>query len=294
MKFFKSPTKTKLNKRKRALCFTLTLFVVFVLVTVWGNLTLSVENFEFESQKLESEQGFKIAHISDYHNTKIESLNKAVITSLNQQKPDAIFITGDLFDSRKTDIAKSISFVSQIVKIAPVYYVTGNHECNVSIADQSAFDDFIDDVKALGVVVLREDVATISLPNNQKINVYGIFDPLFYCSNSTQFTETTERLCSSFDINQNELNLLLAHQPEQIDKYAEFGFDYVYSGHAHGGQGRLFGVGLIAPDQGLFPKYTSGLYYNDNTTLVVSRGIGNSIAPVRIFCRPHLIYTIIK
>lgn len=294
MKSFKSLSNLKSDKRKRALCLTLTLFVVFVVVTIWGNFTLCVESFEFESQKLESVNGIKIAHISDYHNTKIKSLNKAVITSLNEQKPDAIFITGDLFDSRKTDISKSISFVSQIIKIAPVYYVTGNHECNVSIADQSAFDNFIDDLKAMGVVVLREDVTTINLSDNQKINVYGIFDPLFYCNNSTEFTKTTEQLCSSFVMDYTELNLLLAHQPEQINTYADFGFDIVYSGHAHGGQGRLFGVGLIAPDQGLFPKYSSGLYYAENTILVVSRGIGNSIAPVRVFCRPHLIYTTIK
>ena len=73
MKAFKTQTKANHKTRKRALCFTLTLFVVFVLVIVWGNLTLCVEGFELETQKLETENGFKIAHISDYHNTKISS-----------------------------------------------------------------------------------------------------------------------------------------------------------------------------------------------------------------------------
>ena len=294
MKATKNISAIKLNKRKRALCVILTLFVALTLVTIWGNLTVSIESFNLQTEKLELEKSFKIAHVSDYHNTKINSLRVTVIESLKKEKPNAIFITGDIFDSRKTDIAESVSFVSELVKIAPVYYVTGNHECNVSIDNQKAFDDFIADIKKLGVVVLREESSALELSDGQKINIHGIFDPLFYCSNSTEFTETTQEQCASLEVDERELNILLAHQPEQIAVYANHNFDFVYSGHAHGGQGRLFGVGLIAPDQGFFPKYTSGLYKEGNTTMVVSRGIGNSIVPVRIFCRPHLIYTTIK
>lgn len=279
---------------KRALCVILTLFVAFSIVTIWGNITLSVEIFNIETDKLNIKNGYKIAHISDYHNTHSNFLNDAVFSSLEEEKPDIIVLTGDLADCRKTDIDKSIDFVSRIIEFAPVYYVTGNHECNISIDSQSDFDNMIEDLKSLGVEVLRGDSSEITLPNKEKINVFGIDDPYFHCGSSSEVNIATDSLCSALEINIDEFNILLAHHPEQIEIYSQYGFDLVYSGHAHGGQGRLFGIGLIAPDQGLFPKYTSGLYEENETTLVVSRGIGNSIAPVRIFDRPNLIYTIIK
>lgn len=279
---------------KRALCVILTLFVAFSIVTVWGNITLSIEKFNIETEKLNIVNGFKIAHISDYHNTHSNFLNEAVLSSLKEEKPDVIFLTGDLVDCRKTDIEKGIDFVTKIIEIAPVYYVTGNHECNISIDSQSAFDNMIEDLEELGVEVLRGEKAVIELENGEEINLYGIDDPYFHCGSSSEVKQTTDLLCSAFDVDKNKLNILLAHHPEQLDIYSKYNFDLVYSGHAHGGQGRLFGIGLIAPDQGIFPEYTSGLYKENGTNLIVSRGIGNSIAPVRIFDRPHLIYTIIK
>lgn len=279
---------------KRAFCVILTLFVLFSIVTVWGNITLSVEKIGFETDKLNIENGYIIAHISDYHNTKNQFLTDAVLLSLKEEKPDIIVLTGDLVDCRKTDIEKGLDFVSEIIQIAPVYYVTGNHECNISIESQSDFDNMILDLKALGVTVLRNEQTQIKLSNGESFNIFGINDPYFHCEYANQVSQATEKLCYSFDIDKNEFNILLAHHPEQLDIYSQYGFDVVYSGHAHGGQGRLFGIGLIAPDQGFFPKYTSGLYEENETKLIVSRGIGNSIAPVRIFDRPHLIYTVIK
>ena len=278
---------------KRALCVILTLFIVFSIITVWGNLTLSVEKINIETEKLNIENGYKIAHISDYHNTHSNFLNEAVLSSLKEEKPDIIVLTGDLVDCRKTDIEKGIDFVSKIIEIAPVYYVTGNHECNISIDNQSAFDDMITDLESFGVKVLRGEASEIILPNKEKINVFGIDDPYFHCGSASEIKYATDSLCSFLEVNKKEFNILLAHHPEQIEIYSQYGFDLVYSGHAHGGQGRLFGLGFIAPDQGFFPKYTSGLYKENATTLIVSRGIGNSIAPVRIFDRSHLIYTIL-
>ena len=279
---------------KRALSVILTLFLAFAIVTVWGNVTLSVEKINIETDKIEIENGCKIAHISDYHNSKNNNLNKAVISSLKTEKPDIIVLTGDLVDHRKTDIQRGVDFVSDIIEIAPVYYVTGNHECNISIDSQSAFDNMIKDLKSLGVEVLRGEGTSITLPKDEKINIFGIDDPYFHCGSASEIKYTTDSLCSFLDVDKNEYNILLAHHPEQIEIYSHYGFDLVYSGHAHGGQGRLFGIGLIAPDQGFFPKYTSGIYEDNGTKLIVSRGIGNSIAPVRIFDRPHLIFTVIE
>ena len=295
---------------KRALCIILTLFVVFAIVTVWGNVTLSVDTFLFETDKVNVESGYKIAHVSDYHNTDNIFLNDAVFSSLEVEKPDAIVLTGDLIDSRKTDIEIAINFVSRLVEIAPVYYVTGNHECNVSIKSQSAFDNMIVDLKALGVVVLRNESIEIILQNNETINLFGINDPYFHCEYESEVGVTTDSLCSLFNVDKSEFNVLLAHHPEQLDiyqlhtnpkllcrkmKYTRLKAYCIFKGKKGSGNlTNIYNKALIAPDQGLFPEFTDGEYKSGDTTLIVSRGIGNSVIPLRVFCRPHLIYLEIK
>lgn len=278
----------KLLRRVIASC--LVFAVIFSLFLVYDNFSLEVEQIKIENSKTEALSGLKIAHISDYHNRKSELINSQIFKALTEQKPDIIFLTGDLIDRNKTDVDVALEFCRRLLSYAPVYYVTGNHECNVSIVDQELFDNMISSLEEMGVSVLRQSVERIVLDNGEKLNIYGIDDPYFHCSYSYEISETTNSLCESFTLNENEYNILLAHHPEQLPVYAEHGFDLVFSGHAHGGQGRIFNQGLIAPDQGFFPKYTGGVYKEGNTTLILSRGIGNSIAPVRIFNKSHIIF----
>ena len=186
MKKFTSFLKNNPKTVKRALCVILTLFVAFSIVTVWGNITLSIEKINIETDKLNIETGYKVAHVSDYHNTKNKYLNEAVLSSLKEEKPEIIVLTGDLVDCRKTDIEKGLDFVSRIIEIAPVYYVTGNHECNISIDSQSAFDNMIEDLKSLGVKVLRGEKSEIKLENGKKVNIFGINDPYFHCGSPSK------------------------------------------------------------------------------------------------------------
>ena len=286
--------KSFLFKRRELPRKILIAFVVcclfFSCFLVYDNFSLDVEKIQIEDAKSDKISGLKIAHVSDYHNRKSEITNKAIFKALDEVKPDLIFITGDLIDKSRTDIDTSLSFVSKLCDYASVYYVTGNHECNVSIEDQKAFDDMIKSLMDMGVFVLRQSSESITLPNGSKVNIHGIEDPYFHCSYSYEIGGASAMLCEDFKIDKNEYNILLAHHPEQLPVYAEYGFDLVFSGHAHGGQGRLINHGLIAPDQGFFPVYTGGEYKEGNTTLILSRGIGNSIIPVRVFNKPHLIF----
>ncbi len=282
-----------LKKRKLPHKFLILFIVIcfcFSCFLVYDNFSLDVEKIKIEDTKAENLKGLKIAHVSDYHNRKSEITNKAIFKALDEENPDLIFITGDLIDKSKTDIDTSLSFVSKLCEYTSVYYVTGNHECNVSIEDQKTFDDMIRSLQNMGVFVLRQSTESVTLPNGSKVNVHGIDDPYFHCSYSYEIDGVSAALCDGFKINKNEYNILLAHHPEQLPVYAEYGFDLVFSGHAHGGQGRIFNQGLIAPDQGFFPVYTGGEYKEGNTTLILSRGIGNSVIPVRVFNKPHLIF----
>ncbi len=282
--------KSKNRRFKAVVAILLALVVVFSVFTLYDNFTLQVEHIKVENTKASALGGLKIAHISDYHNRKSEYIDSQIFEALDEHSPDLIFITGDLIDCNKTDIQKSLDFCKRLCEKAPVYYVTGNHECNFSILDQTAFDNMLASMQEMGVIVLRQDVAQFVAENGEVVNIYGIDDPYFHCSYSREISDTTEKLCSEFTINNNEINILLAHHPEQLPVYAQLGFDFVFSGHVHGGQGRIFNQGIIAPDQGFFPKYTGGCYEEGNTLLILSRGIGNSVVPVRVFNRPNLIF----
>ncbi len=263
---------------------------MFFASLVYGNFYIDIDVYNFGNSKTHLLKGLKIAHISDYHNRKTDVINKQIFNALEEQKPDLIFLTGDVIDKNKTDIDTAVNFCKKLCDYAPVYYVTGNHECNLSIENQSQFDNMIAAFSDIGVNVLRQDKVSYITENGAKINIFGIDDQYFHCEFSSQVTQTSRELCNELTINKEEFNILLAHQPEQLSVYAEFGFDLVFSGHAHGGQVRVFNQGIIAPDQGFFPEYTSGEYVEGETTMFLSRGIGNSVVPVRVFNKSNIIF----
>ena len=195
-------------------------------------------------------------------------------------------ITGDLIDAGHTDIEIAFDFVKKAVQIAPVYFVTGNHEANFS-----HYDQFKTGLEASGVTVL-EDEAIQLVHNNEMITLIGLSDPDFTIKGD-MFNEVpamvNTKLNSLID-DENSYTILLSHRPELFETYVCCGVDLVLCGHAHGGQFRLpFIGGLVAPNQGLFPKYDSGLYADGKTNMVVSRGLGNSIIPFRFNNRPDVV-----
>ena len=131
--------------------------------------------------------------------------------------------------------------------------------------------------------------------DNAVITLAGVHDPMFQedalpgASQVGTQAEMAETI-SDLHLSPNTYTVLLSHRPELFDVYVANNVDLVLTGHAHGGQIRLpFIGGLVAPGQGLFPKYDAGLFERDDTQMIVSRGLGNSIFPVRINNRPHLV-----
>ena len=240
----------------------------------WGNSALECNTYTVSSTQLPSGfHGYRIAHISDVHNTEIGKDNSKLLAMLRQAEPDMIAITGDLIDSRRTNVEIALAFIREAVKIAPCYYAPGNHESRVE-----EYLELKAGMEAAGVVILEDTQTEIRL-GNDVITVIGLMDPDF----ETGALEELQAEDEGF-------TLLLSHRPELFDTYAEKNIDLALSGHAHGGQIRIpFLGGLIAPHQGLFPEYDSGLYKKDGTNMVVSRGIGNSLFPFRVNNRPEIV-----
>ena len=269
-----------MKPRRKKMTIIFIILALLVLWVWWGNGAVRLAEHTIAHPDLpKSFSGMKIAHISDLHNAELGKDNEKVLKILREAQPDLIAITGDLIDSRRTDIATSVNFVQQAVKIAPTYYATGNHESR--IADYPKLEEAM--VEA-GVIVLRDEYRDIER-DDEKIRIIGLEDPAFKKHTSDQTAQVLSSLGAA-----EGFSLVLAHRPELLDAYARAEADVVLSGHAHGGQVRIpFIGGIIAPHQGFFPELTEDLHEENGTYLVISRGLGNSLFPFRVNNRPEVV-----
>lgn len=276
------------RKKKRIIVFAVvaTILLGLIIWTAWGNTALELNHYTISSDRLtEAFDGYRIAHVSDLHNTEMGKDNEKLLDMLQEADPDIIAITGDIIDSRNTDIDVALQFTKDAMEIAPCYYVTGNHEARVS-----EYDELKEGMIELGVVVLEDGRIELE-QSGETITLLGVKDPSFQTDYLFGDSETVMQSKLQEIVNEEDsYTILLSHRPELFEVYTESKVDLVLSGHAHGGQFRLpFVGGLVAPNQGLFPKYDAGLYTEENTNMVVSKGIGNSILPFRFNNRPEVI-----
>lgn len=278
------------KKQTRRLAAVL-LLAVLLAWTLWSNTALELNTYTVSSEKLpESFDGYRIAHVSDLHNAQMGERNENLLAMLREAKPDMIAITGDLIDSRKLDMDIALDFIREAVKIAPCYYVTGNHEGRLE-----NYDVMKAQMGTAGVTVLEDATAQITR-GGESITLLGLHDPSFH---GVYKPENIEKLADTqlteLYTNENEFTVMLFHRPSYFEVYADHGVDLVLSGHMHGGQFRLpFVGGLYTPSHGFFPDYDAGLYTQDNTSMLVSRGIGNSAFPLRFNNRPEVILIELK
>ena len=280
--------------RRRAVCALLGAVLLGTLaVWIWrGNSVISVSAYTVCSDRLPPAlSGLHIAQVSDLHGAVFGARNEALLRALREARPDLIAVTGDLIDSYRTgrdpdlwqDTAET---VLRMTEIAPVYYVTGNHESRL----RAVYPALEETLRGGGVTVLRNQAAVFSI-RGESIRLWGADDPAFAAAaDEAETMDRALRTLEEADSNGTAFTLLLSHRPELLEVYAAHGVDLVLSGHAHGGQFRLPGLGgLIAPGQGLLPAYTSGLYRSGGTVMAVSRGLGNSLFPFRVNNPPELV-----
>lgn len=258
---------------------------------IWQNNSIVITKSDYFNEKIPSEfDDFTIVHISDLHNKKFGKNQTKILNKVKRVSPDIIVITGDLIDRRKYDLDIAMRFIKGIKDIAPVYYVSGNHE-----AWSGKYESIKQSLIAEKINVLDNAKAQI-FKDSSSINILGVSDPDFLTSSyieGTKATEMTQKLNQWSE--EENFKILLSHRPELFDLYCDNHMDLIFAGHAHGGQFRIPPLGgLIAPDQGMFPQFTSGSYYKNSSTMFVSRGLGNSIIPIRIFNRPEIVVVTLK
>lgn len=276
-------------KTKKKFIVLAAIVAILILLIIWiayGNTDLEIYKYNVKSEDIPSEfDNFRIVQISDLHNAEFGENNEKLLLMLKQADADIIAITGDMIDSRNTDVDVAISFAQKAVNIAPVYYVNGNHESRV-LGEYEKLKQGLTDA---GVTILENSSADITI-GDEAITLIGINDPTFRMElvDDTMEQNIAHQLVNVIPDNDN-YKVLLAHRPEYFDVYAG-NVDLVLSGHAHGGQFRIpFIGGLVAPGQGFFPEYYEGSHIKENTEMIVSRGIGNSIIPFRINNKPEII-----
>lgn len=277
--------KRKFKLSKRAKIFVLCLFFIAIVFLGWNifqNQHIQINELTIKSDSLPDDfQGYKIVQVSDLHNAEFGENNIDLLSAIKEQSPDIIVVTGDIVDSQRTNVQIARDFVNNASKIAPVYYVTGNHEARVLVEDE------IDNVELNENVIVLHNKDVLIEKGESVIQLIGVDDPDYKAvKNSTEYMNNRlEKYC-----NNQHFKILLSHRPELFEVYTQNNMNVIFSGHAHGGQVRLpFIGGVIAPHQGLFPEYDSGVYTNDNTNMVVSRGLGDSIIPLRINNPPELV-----
>ncbi len=235
--------------------------------------------------------GYRIIQVSDFHNAWFGWRSSKLLRKIRKIDGDVIFVTGDIIDRRTPNFRRSMNLIRQLVDILPAYYVTGNHE-----AHYRRFDKLEQAIEASGMqnISRRNDRFYIG---NEYIRLIGMEDLWFYGEDGDhQVKEDFQRdLEHRLEGKGDRFTIVLSHRPELLDIYGKYPVDLVFTGHAHGGQIRLPVVkGLYAPHQGVLPKYTEGVHEKNGTHMVVSRGLGNSRFPFRVFNHPEIVVMELK
>lgn len=264
-------------KKRRWLLWAAALTVI--LVFCWmQNKYLTVTYYTYTNSELPQVfEGYRIVQISDLHNATFGVKNKSLVGIIQDLQPDMIVITGDVVDSGHTDMEAALEFAGLCVELAPTYYITGNHE---NWLEESEKVYLLEELEKLGVTCLEDEWVEV-VQGESAFTLIGLNDESLSGGVLKKVLENADA---------EKVQILLAHEPQYLENYAASGVDLVLSGHAHGGQFRLpFVGGLVAPDQGFFPEYTEGEHVEGDTTMVISRGLGNSVIPLRLFNLPEIV-----
>ncbi len=261
--------------------FSAILGIIILAVVVYSNVKIDVTEVEISSDK-----SMTFLHLSDLHKKKFGENYEKIFAKIPKNHYDGIFFTGDLISRSEKDFGKKIEFMKRLGEIAPVYFVGGNHEADVP----KSYAQLCAELEKVGVVVLRNQSVNLDI-NGKKITVAGLEpEGRFYKNPDGGYrklpTFDDDYLTDKLGQKGENYTILLAHSPFEMGKYAKWGADIVLCGHVHGGVVRLPILGgILSPERKFFPKYSGGIYTENNTQMIVSRGLGK----FRIFNNSQII-----
>lgn len=277
---------------------------------IYWNQTIVLRTYEHSSKEVpEAFDGYRVVQLTDIHSVRSEKQRQLIYEKTLEAEPGVICLTGDLVDSRYyasngiKGESLTLKLIAQLIELAPVYFVYGNHE--MILLDDPQRNAFKVALEELGVVFLNNETVHVEASKEDKeeyLVLAGIQDPstLYKDYQFAYLDNNGERMEAMLDavteeIHNEDFTVLLSHRPEYLEMYDQYPVDLCLTGHAHGGQFRLpFIGGIYAPGQGILPKYTFGRYETEDLAMYVGTGIGNSLIPVRIFNPPEIITVVLK
>ena len=273
--------KTRKKKKHTGRTVFLVLILVLAFLLIDSNFRVQVTEYDIESSEIpKSFEGFRILQLSDLHNREFGEENEELLGNIKGAKPDIIVVTGDLADAACEDLEGFVRpLMEGLTGIAPTFYVSGNHEWAAGF-----MEELFDLLEDCGVTALRNDYVAME-KNGERIILAGCEDP-----NGPYDMMTPEELVA--DIREaygDSCIIMLNHRNDALGRFADLGVALVLSGHGHGGIIRLpFTDGLIDQNREWLPTYTSGIYVEGETQMVVSRGLGWHVAIPRFLNNPHI------
>lgn len=268
--------------------------VLFIFYILWQRCELKkfrVTHYTVVSRKIKTP--VKMLVVSDYHCHPYGAGNCRLEEAAIGERPDLILVPGDMIVSGETeDYPVALQFFAQLSKIAPVFFANGNHESRSENPEREGYASYIkyrDQVEALGIHILNNQEETLDISGNS-LTIYGLDIPLPCYAKGKAVRLPTDYLHQTFGaVDSQSFTIMLAHNPQFSEEYAEWGADLVVSGHTHGGLVRIPGLGsLLSPQLRLFPKYDAGEFQIKDSRIIVSRGLGTHTFHIRIFDRAEL------
>lgn len=269
------------TKKKKFSITVPVLLVIWTLLIIWGvyqNHHIVITEYTYKNEKIGDDlNGYTIVQVSDLHNQYFGFDESKLIDEIRKCNPDIIVVTGDVVDSSHTNYKRALSFMKQAKEISPVYYITGNHEKWLEEKKPDKINAFYEDIKSEGINFIDNETACI----DDKYYLIGLSDDEL---GSGKLEELSKELPK------DKLKILLAHEPAYYDNYVACGMDLVITGHVHGGQFVVPGKGgFVSPEFEFFPELYEGVHTYKDTTMIISRGLGNSVIPLRINNYPELV-----
>lgn len=253
---------------------------------LWGNCSLQTTETALVSPALPPAfDGLRIVELADLHGRVFGRGSRRLLAAVRRAEPDLICIDGDLFDEH-TDLAMLPPLLRGLCAIAPVYYVTGNHEWRVP-----GLRGILAQMRACGVTVLQDDWRVLRRGEDALV-LAGTDDP---CGPAERKTPAELIADIRAEAGEAAFLLLLTHRNDQLPQWSALGVQAVLAGHCHGGVVRLpFVGGLFGTDRRLFPAWDAGLYRQGETALYVSRGLGYTNVHFRLFNRPEVAVIVLR